>query len=181
VSDSLEVPALEPADVAEAPDLIEAIVAFRKWRVVDGRLRSLYEPIFWLEPMQEAECRSGRYQERLHGSRRGQQHNAPQAGCSCGIYASHEPDYRFPTVDYRGVSGIVTAWGAIEVHADGLRAEFVQVEALSMYSHWGRRQSDAVRTVAETLEVDLVDLYDLEAVAGRYGARLDRRLVEIDH
>jgi hypothetical protein len=173
VRDSLDAPAHEPAGFAETPDLIEAIVAFRKWRVVDGRLRSLYEPVFWLQPTQQAECRSGRY--------KGSPHDAPQSGCSCGIYASHEPDYRFPTVDYRGVSGIVTAWGAIEVHADGLRAEFVQVEALSMYSHWGRRQSDAVRSVAESLEVDLMDLYDLEAVAGRYGARLDRRLVEIDH
>jgi hypothetical protein len=177
VRDSLDVPAHEPAGLAETPDLIEAIVAFRKWRVVDGRLRSLYEPIFWLEPMQQAECRSGSC-----GARAGAQpHDAPQSGCSCGIYASHEPDYRFPTVDYRGVSGIVTAWGAIEVHADGLRAEFVRVEALSLYTHWGRRQTDAVRAVAESLEVDLVDLYDLEAVAGRYGARLDRRLVEIHH
>jgi hypothetical protein len=173
VSDGLDVPALEPADVTEAPDLIESVVAFRKWRVVDGRLRSLYEPIFWLEPMQRAECRSGKYSAHPH--------EAPHSGCSCGIYASHEPDYRFPTVDYRGVSGIVTAWGAIEVHADGLRAEWVQVQALSMYEHWGRRQTDAVRTVAETLEVDLIDLYDLEAVAGHYGARLDPRLVEIDH
>ncbi len=172
MSDSLDVRALEPADVA-APDLIEAVVAFRKWRVVDGRLRSLYEPIFWLEPTQHADCRSGRYS--------GHPHEAPHSGCSCGIYASHEPDYRFPTVDYRGVSGIVTAWGAIEVHADGLRAEWVQVQALSLYSHWGRRQTDAVKTVAESLGADLIDLYDLEAVAAQYGARLDPRLVEIDH
>ena len=171
MSDSLDVPELEPSEVA-APDLIEAVVAFRKWRVVDGRLRSLYEPIFWLEPAQRAECRSGRYGARSH--------EAPHSGCSCGIYASHEPDYRFPTVDYRGVSGIVTAWGAIEVHADGLRAEWVQVQALSLYAHWGRRQTDAVKAVAESLEVDLIDLYDLEAVAAQYGARLDPRLVEID-
>jgi hypothetical protein len=171
VSDRLDHPALDPPVVADAPDLIEPIVAFRKWRVVDGRLRSLYEPFFWLEPAQHAECRSPK-----HGL---QPHEAPHSSCSCGIYASHEPDYRFPTVDYRGVSGIVTAWGAIEVHADGLRAEFVQVEALANYSHWGRRQTDAVLTVAETLGVDLVDLYDLEAVAGQYGARLDRRLVQV--
>lgn len=170
MSDSLDAPALAPKDVA--PDLIEAVVAFRKWRVVDGRLRSLYEPIFWFEPAQRAECRSGRYSA--------QPHEAPHSGCSCGIYASHEPDYRFPTVDYRGVSGIVTAWGAIEVHADGLRAEWVQVQALSLYSHWGRRQTDAVKAVGESLEVALIDLYDLEAVAAQYGARLDPRLVEID-
>jgi hypothetical protein len=173
VNDRLDVPALEPADLATAPDLIEPIIAFRKWRVVDGRLRSLYEPVFWLEAMQHAECRSGTHS--------GAPHEVPHSRCSCGIYASHEPDYRFPTVDYRGVSGIVSAWGAIEVHADGLRAEWVQVEALSVYSHWGRRQTEAVGAVADSLGVDVVDLYDLEAVAGRYGSRLDRRLVEIEH
>jgi hypothetical protein len=79
------------------------------------------------------------------------------------------------------VSGIVTAWGNIEVHADGIRAEWVQVEALSVYDRWTRRQTDAVRAVVEDLGSDIIDLYDLEAVAGRYGVRLDPRFVEIDH
>jgi hypothetical protein len=163
---------LAPANLVEAPDLIEPVVAFRKWRVVDGRLRSLYEPIYWFEPMQRADCRAA--------NRDSPPHSAPHSGCTCGIYASHEPDYEFPTVDYRGVSGIVTAWGGIEVHDDGIRAEWVQVEALSIYRRWTRRQIDAVRTVAEDLGSDVIDLYDLEAVAGQYGVRLDPRLVEID-
>jgi hypothetical protein len=173
VSDQLD--ALFPAstDIVEAPDLIEPVVAFRKWRVVDGRLRSLYEPIFWLDPMQQAECRAQ--------NRGNPPHEAPRSGCSCGIYASHTPDYEFPTIDYRGVSGIVTAWGNLEVDAEGIRAEWVQVEALSIYEHWAKRQRDAVLAVAESLGSDVIDLYDLEAAVKRYGVRLDPRMVEIDH
>jgi hypothetical protein len=172
MNDRLDTPSLAPADLGEAPDLIEPVVAFRKWRVVDGRLRSLYEPNFWLDAMQQAEC---------HAHNRGNPpHEAPQSGCTCGIYASFKPDYDFPTVDYRGVSGIVTAWGNVEVHADGLRAQWVQVEALSSYERWSSRQAEAVRAVADELGLDVVDLFDLEAAAGRYGVRLDPRVVEID-
>ena len=171
MTERLDTPDLAPANLGEAPDLVEPVVAFRKWRVVDGRLRSLYEPIFWMDALQQASC---------HAAHRGTPpHEAPQSGCSCGIYAAYEPDYAFPTVDYRGVSGIVTTWGNIEVHADGLRAQWAQVEALSIYDRWSARQTAAVRTVAEELGIDLVDLYDLEAAAGRYGARLDARMVEI--
>lgn len=172
MTDQLDTPFLAPVNLGEAPDLIEPVVAFRKWRVVDGRLRSLYEPVFWLDAMQQAECRA---------PHRGYPpHDAPQTGCTCGIYASHEPDYEFPTIDFRGVSGIVTAWGNIEVHAEGFRAQFVQVEALSLYERWSDRQAEAVRTAAEELGLDLVDLYDLEAAVARYGARLDPRMIEID-
>jgi hypothetical protein len=126
-----------------------------------------------LDPTQRAECRA---QNRGHPP-----HEAPQSGCSCGIYASHEPDYEFPTIDYRGVSGIVTAWGNLEVEAHGIRAQWVQLEALSIYRRWGRRQKNAVRAVAESLGSEVIDLYDLEAAVKRYGFRLDRSLVEIDH
>jgi len=172
LSDQLDSPHLAPGDGLEAPDLIEPVVAFRSWRVVDGRLRSVYEPVFWLEPTQRAECRAAR---RAHPA-----HDAPASGCSCGIYASHEADHHFPTVDHRGVSGIVTAWGNIEVHLDGIRAEWVQVEALAIYERWSRRQVDAVLAVAEELGSDVVDLNELEDAAGRYGVRLDPAFAELD-
>jgi hypothetical protein len=172
MSDQVDTRFHPPANLGEAPDLIEPVVAFRKWRVVDGHLRSLYAPIYWLDPLQRAHCRAA--------NRGSPPHAAPHSGCTCGIYASHEPDYEFPTVDYRGVSGIVTAWGNIEVHDDGIRAQWVQVEALSIYERWGRRQIDAVRTVAEALGSDVIDLSDLDAAVGQYGVRLDRSFVEID-
>ena len=173
MSDQLDAPRFAPNGGFEAPDLIEPVVAFRNWRIVDGRLRSVYEPVFWLDPVQQAECRAD------HRGR--PPHAAPGSGCTCGLYAAHEPDYDFSTVDYRGVSGIVTAWGNIEVHAGGIRAEWVQVEALSTYERWTRRQIDAVRAVAEDLGSDLVDLCDLAEAAGRYGLRLDPAFAEIDH
>jgi hypothetical protein len=171
VIEDVEPRPLYAADVFEAPDLVEPLAAYRKWRVVDGRLRSVYLPVFWLEAVQRAECRAPQ-----EGA---PPHMAPGAGCTCGIYASHVPDHDFPTVDYRGVSGIVTVWGSIEVHADGIRAEHAKVEALCLYERWTRRQTDAVRAVAETLGVELIDLDHLEGATERYGKRLDPRLLGV--
>jgi len=39
-----------------APDLIEAVVAFRAWRVVDGALLSPFIPCRWEGPVMHAEC-----------------------------------------------------------------------------------------------------------------------------
>jgi hypothetical protein len=102
---------------------------------------------------------------------------APGSACTCGIYASHKPDLEFPTIDYRGVSGVVTVWGSIEVHDDGLRAEYAQVEALCLYERWTDRQAEAVRAAAEALGVDLIDLDYLEGAAERYGRWLDPELL----
>jgi hypothetical protein len=170
VIEELDQRPLSPADLFEAPDLIEPLAAYRKWRVVDGGLRSLYAPVFWTERLQHAECRV---------DQNGNPHMAPGSACTCGIYASHAPDHDFPTIDYRGVSGIVTVWGAIEVHADGVRAEYAQVEALCLYERWTRRQTDAVRAVAEELGVDLIDLDNLKGAAERYGKRLDPKLLGV--
>src|SRR5436190_1880269 len=102
---------------AAAPDLIEPVSAFRNWRLVDGVLRSPYAPVAWPEPVMCARC--------LVAS-----HAAPAAGCDCGVSAYLEPQTRFPTVDFRGVTGIVTLWGHVEVHPGHVRAEYARVEAL---------------------------------------------------
>jgi hypothetical protein len=164
--EELEARPLYAADLFEVPDFVEPVVAYRKWRVVDGRLRSLYMPVFWTEREQQAVCRHA------PGA-----HMAPNPACVCGIYASHKPDYEFPTIDFRGVIGLVTVWGSVEVHADGLRAEYARVEALSLYERWTIRQLDAVREVAEALGVDLIRLDELESAADRYGAPLPKDLL----
>ena len=109
---------LYAADVFAVPDFVEPVVAYRKWRIVDGRLRSLYMPVFWTEAERRAECR---FAPSTGPGARTAPHMAPDPTCVCGIYASHKPDYQFPTIDFRGVTGVVTVWGSIEVHADGLR------------------------------------------------------------
>ena len=113
-----------------------------------------------------AECRRWRTPEALLDT----PHAAPQPECGCGIRAYHTPTGEFSKVDYRGVSGIVTVWGRIEIGADEMRAELARVEALAVYSQWSRRQRDAVHEVAANLGAELVDLRELGAAAANYGA-----------
>ena len=49
-------PGRDRAPQSSAPDLIEPIVAFRSWRVVDGRLRSVYLPSYWTDREIVARC-----------------------------------------------------------------------------------------------------------------------------
>ena len=58
-----------------------------------------------------------------------------------------------------------------------MRAELARVEALGVYRRWSRRQRDAVREVASTLGADVVDLHELDAAAGSYGAPPPQSLV----
>ena len=169
-------PLPESADL-QPPDLIEAVVAFRSWRVVDGALRSVYLPQFWTEREVEATCMGSEAPDADAPRTAAAGHRAPDRGCTCGVYAYYEPDKNFPTVDYRGVIGIVSLWGTIELHEDGMRAEHARVEALALYSRWTTRQIEAVREIARDLGVDLVDLDEIEEAARRYGREISRELV----
>jgi hypothetical protein len=144
-------------DAAAAPDLIEPLVGYRNWRLIDGVLTSPYSAVEWHEPLMCARCL-------VRG------HPAPDPDCDCGVSAYHAPDMRFSTVDFRGVSGIVTLWGRVEVHPDRLRAEYARVEALALYSRWSPRQRNAVTGAARELGVELVDLREQTAAAAGYGA-----------
>jgi hypothetical protein len=173
----------EAPDRLGAPDLIEPLVAFKRWRAVGGRLRSPYLPIFWDERTIHARCVASDHAFD-HASDHSSEphahpapHRAPHPDCSCGIYAYLEPDREFPMVDYRGVTGIVTLWGNVEVHADGMRAEHARVEALALYPHWCERQKNAVWRIAEQLGVDLIDLDRIDNCAERYGGRLPAALL----
>jgi hypothetical protein len=158
---------------ARVPDLIEPVVGFRNWRIFrngprDGELSSPYLPVSWTERVHRAECRRrGSAEELLQEA-----HRAPAAGCGCGISAYHEPTGQFSKIDYRAVSGIVTVWGAIQVDGEEMRAEVARIEALALYHRWNRNQVEAVRTIADNLGTDLVDLRELGAAAERYGRGL---------
>jgi hypothetical protein len=170
-------PGREQTAEARAPDLIEPIVAFRSWRVVEGRLRSVYLPTFWTEREMTASCLCSESPDPDAPRSARDGHGVPDRGCTCGIYAYYLPDMNFPTVDHQGVTGIVSVWGAIEVHGEGMRAEHARIEALALYSRWTTRQIDAVRNVAQELGVDLVDLDEIEEAARRYGQPITPALV----
>ena len=149
-----------------APDLIEPVIGFRNWRVIEGALTSPYSGAVWDESLMCARCLTA-----------SPVHPAPDPDCDCGVSAYHEPQLSFSTVDFRGVSGIVSLWGRVEVHPDRMRAEYARVEALAVYSHWSRRQLTAVEAVAAQLGVDLVDLHDQAEAAIAYGAALPPEVV----
>jgi hypothetical protein len=163
-------PAERPGE-SRLPDLIEPIVGFRNWRIfragpAAGVLSSPFLPVSWSQRVVRAECRSWRSPDDLLRT----PHTAPDPDCGCGIRAYRTPTSNFSKVDYRAVSGIVTLWGRIEIDREEMRAQLARVEALGIYDRWSRRQQEAVREVAGSLGVDLVDLHELGVAAASYGA-----------
>jgi hypothetical protein len=164
-------PAALPA-VPTAPDLLAPVHAFRDWRVTPEGLTSPRTGVVWTSRIMKAECRPRTPEELVQAP-----HRPPGQDCSCGIRAYFRPSYETSRVDYTGVTGIVTVWGAMAVHADGVRAEFARVEALSVYARWTRRQKAAVAGVAEDLGVDVVDVDELQQCAHRYASPVPESLV----
>lgn len=60
------------------------------------------------------------------------EHDPPEPGCGCGLHAWHPtPRAARRACGYRReVPGILEAWGAVEVHADGFRAQRGRPHAL---------------------------------------------------
>jgi hypothetical protein len=171
---SAHVDALEQLELAVfAQATATPYVGFRAWRLIDGVLRSPYRHKRWEQPVLEATCAwLAAGPARAPAGAMTTPHRAPHPDCRCGVYVSDRPNLAFPQVDFRGVTGIVTAWGTVLCDEDGTRAEFAKVAALGVYSHWTARQKDAVAEAARGLEADLVDLDALEAAAPRYGTTL---------
>jgi hypothetical protein len=140
-----------------APDLVVPVVGFRRWRVLGHELFSPYVPESWPRRRMRAECRRA-------------PHAAPDHGCTCGIYAAHEPVHGRLTFSDGTVPGIVSLRGRLEVHASGVRAEEATLEALAHPPGGPRGLLADLRAVASDLGVDLVDVRELAAVAHRYGA-----------
>ena len=154
------------------PDLLAPLSAFRDWRVAADGLYSPRTGVPWVTRVMRAECRP-QTAENLVRPR----HRAPGHECGCGIHAYFEPSDEASKVSCAGVSGIVSVWGDVEIHAAGLRAEFARVEALGVYSRWTERQKAAVERIAASLDVDVVDLYDLDGAADRYASPVLASLV----
>jgi hypothetical protein len=163
-------PALPP--LPAAPDLLAPVSGFRDWRVTPEGLCSPRTGVPWVGRVLRAECRPRSADDLVRPP-----HRAPGHECQCGIHAYFEPSDETSKVNYTGVSGIVSVWGDVEIHARGLRAEYARIEALGVYSRWTKRQKSAVRSIAASLDLDLIDLYDLADAAASYAAPVSPALV----
>src|SRR3954454_2775598 len=104
---------------AAAPDLIRAVIGFRQWRLRGSELWSVRSDEAWTRGVQTSHCLSDG------------EHEAPQNGCTCGIYAWYAPPPRTSSAGTSDlVAGAIAAWGRVELHAHGMRVERAMVVAL---------------------------------------------------
>ncbi len=149
-----------------APDLIEPIVGFRHWRLVDGALSSMFSMTAWEGSQMTARCTGGDHAPA----------QTPSPECMCGIYAYYEPCPRTASAMTGDlVGGAVVVWGRVEAHATGVRAEHARIVALDL-PLVRRDKRRAVAHIAERLGVPAIPHRQLKAAALAQGASLPTSL-----
>jgi len=155
--------------------------AYRAWTLDGYRLRSA-NPAggHWTAGVNRAECRRSTYDRvvpmptlwpapDLEEAR--PTHRAPDPRCRCGLYAWHDPAQLTGFVGQRAelVYGAVLAWGRVEVHADGLRAEYAEPVVLAYRDDQTYRHVRRVQAIGSELGLPVVELGDLEREASSFG------------
>ncbi len=157
------------------PDLIQAVLGYRTWAIdADGwllpfSLAAIAGP--WRPGVNHATCHYAQWRGTAGGPDPAPPHAAPDPRCMCGLYALLDPrDRRLPRDDATLALGAVGAWGDIDVHRSGFRAQYATVLALAVprraAPHLRRRHERA----AERYGVDLVAPDLLEAFGRRHAA-----------
>jgi glycine cleavage system H lipoate-binding protein len=145
-----------------APDFIEPLIGYRAWRLGDdGTLVpwSLVGSGAWEPGVNTAVCHAGR------------RHTPPAADCMCGLYAlAFEYDHRLHGRDDQ-IVGAIAAWGDIELHRTGFRAEHAAVVALAE-----PEEPRAAQLAAARYDVPLVRRDELALTARHYGRPVDPSL-----
>ena len=156
---------------SRTPRLAQKVLGFRRWRLNGYRLLPL-TPLTPLTPLMPAYWRIGPNTAkclRAHSDSAappGQGHRAPHHACECGLHALHDPPQGVPGAT---VSGAVLAWGRIETHANGFRAEYAEPVVLG----YDREQpSQLIRTlcsIAGEFCLPVVEHPELAAAAALLG------------
>jgi hypothetical protein len=155
--------------IGGAPDLLSPVIGFRSWRIANGRLQSPYIPCRWEGRVMRAACYdANRVLVRGEGWL-DEPHCSPHPDCRCGIYAYHRPGPRSYDGERWWCEGVIAAWGRVEVHADGLRAEYARVEALGIPDVGDPRVAPAVEAIGAQLGVPVMPAGDLPQFAQRLG------------
>jgi hypothetical protein len=90
-------------------------------------------------------------------------HPVPAGGCSCGVYGWH-PTHRTARrvlAVRREIAGVVETRGAVEVHADGFRAQEGRPSVLVAHR---RSNPHLMRRLAVAYGVEIVEVRDAEAL-----------------
>jgi hypothetical protein len=157
----------------EAPVVPGRLYGLRAWTVGGGtRLGSLAQEGSWAKGSKatKARCAAGRG------------HRAPDHNCGCGLYALH-PTVRECQSSFDkarraaqaggtngDVFGVVAAWGEVELHESGFRAEYARPHALLLPADHSDGYARRVRALAAS--------HDAEVWEVDSGHQLHRRCVE---
>ena len=160
-----------------APDLAAEVVAFRSWRLAGEGLMSPFIPCRWQGRVMHAACFDAN-----RGLTRGvgwldEPHRSPHEQCQCGIYAYYTPGPRSWFGEAYWCEGVVSAWGRLVVHGDGLRAEHARVEALAIPGALRPFGAAQVHRAAANLGVPVVEHDELESFAARLGGGVPAALI----
>ena len=150
--------------VAEIPLLTHAIPGFRAWRLADGVLGPATAGRGdWSPGTNVGVCAMGH------------RHAVPDPDCTCGLYAFHTMHAQ---LSGEWCVGAIAAWGAVEVHRDGFRAERARVIALGVRNPLGHHAA-ALSEAAARYGVPLVDRSLLQPLALLQTAPLPVALVDL--
>lgn len=158
----------QPAPEQTAPLLAGEIQGVRSWQVLRGGasgpaiLSSLSNGDYWPP--------SGLMQARCAACR--EPHTAPAGNCQCGLYAWHPWRVRedlYEGLDLLGqeaarpiVTGVIEAWGQVEVHAEGIRAERARVAQLFVGDGATAPHRQLLENLAASYKAQLVELEDVD-------------------
>lgn len=165
---------MEEEEEVVAPDLVGAIAAYREWHVdltkrADPALASAGAGEYdWKPGTNQAECFANPIAAMAQAANslgiahifgKALEHQAPVEGCTCGLYALHDPpSIPFPqrATEDLIVTGVVRAWGNLEVHASGVRAEYAEVLAIGSNSAPRRKVRAVLDKLAEKYECEVL-------------------------
>jgi hypothetical protein len=159
-----------------APDLAAPVVGFRAWRIVGERLLSPFIPCRWEGRVLHAACFDANRRLQLGRGWLDEPHESPHPDCQCGIYAYHRPGVQAYYGDFDWTEGVISVWGRIEAHRDGLRAEHARIECLARPPAHEPERRRAVEAIAAALDVPHVPRAELQDVAAGLGGALPATL-----
>lgn len=108
--------------------------------------------------------------------------HAPGPCGQCGLYAYHDALGELsaeegPFGNTEWVCGAVAAWGKLEVHKDGFRAEFAEIVALGYVESWPLPWIERVEKAARAYDVPHLPGKELERYVAMVGERVPESLL----
>ena len=176
--------------MSESPDLVQPIIGFRGWNIADGlKLTSAGVGMYvWKPGVNEASCvgydLTGPTALTVFASsmvdvsaNSPEPHPAPQRNCGCGLYAYRD----VPATEHRGPSliGAVVAWGKVEMHRSGWRAEKAMIVALGIPNEAANDPDLRLRIdlLASQYRCRAVPICDLRIEARKHGIETPEELL----